>query len=110
MKVLSLPLIWLVRAYQLLVSPLLPQSCRFYPSCSAYAVTSLQRFGLLRGSYLSVHRLLRCHPWTPGGIDHVPATWAERGSPELAKPQLADVTEHDDGVARDVTDRRMFTE
>ncbi|WP_277453749.1 membrane protein insertion efficiency factor YidD [Janibacter sp. DB-40] len=109
MKILALPLIWLVKAYQLVISPLLSPSCRYYPSCSGYAVTSLQRFGPLRGGYLSVHRLLRCNPWSAGGIDHVPTTWADRGSPELAKPQLARV-EDDDGVVRDVTDKRMFTE
>ena len=110
MRVLALPLIWMVKAYQMIISPMLPPSCRYYPSCSAYAVTSLQRFGPLRGTYLTVHRLLRCNPWSAGGIDHVPDTWADRGSPHLAKPQLADVAEHDDGVTQDVTDRRMFTE
>ena len=109
MKILAMPLVWLVRAYQVLISPLLPQSCRYYPSCSAYGVTALQRFGLVRGGYLTVHRLLRCHPWCAGGIDHVPTTWAERGSPELAKPQLAEVPAHDHG-ATGVTDRRTFTE
>lgn len=62
----------LVRLYQRLVSPLLPRSCRFYPSCSAYAVTALERHGALRGSYLTARRLLRCHPFHPGGIDPVP--------------------------------------
>lgn len=69
---LALPLIWLVRAYQLLISPLSPPSCRFYPSCSAYAVTALQRFGPVKGTWLAVWRLLRCNPWNPGGVDHVP--------------------------------------
>jgi putative membrane protein insertion efficiency factor len=62
----------LVRGYQLLVSPLLGPRCRFYPSCSAYALTALQRHGALRGSWLAVRRLARCHPWNPGGVDHVP--------------------------------------
>lgn len=109
MRILSLPLIWLVRAYQVLISPLLPPSCRYYPSCSAYGITSLQRFGPFLGFYLTVHRVLRCNPWSAGGIDHVPETWAERGSPDLAKPQLADVEEYDDGAATGATDRRMFT-
>lgn len=73
-RTVALPVIWLVRGYQLVLSPLHPPSCRFYPSCSAYAVTALERFGLLRGGWLAVRRLGRCHPWNPGGVDHVPQT------------------------------------
>ena len=109
MKVLALPLIGLVRGYQLLVSPLRPQSCRYCPSCSAYGLTALRRFGLVRGSYLTVHRIVRCNPWSAGGIDHVPDTWAQRGSPDLARPRFADVERDDDDVDTDVTDRRTFT-
>ncbi len=65
-------LVLLVRLYQRLVSPLLPPACRFYPSCSAYAVTALERHGALRGSWLTIRRLGRCHPFHPGGIDPVP--------------------------------------
>lgn len=68
----SRPLVWGVRLYQRFLSPLTPPSCRFYPSCSAYAVTALRRFGPLKGSWLATRRLLRCHPWNPGGVDHVP--------------------------------------
>jgi putative membrane protein insertion efficiency factor len=46
--------------------------CRFYPTCAEYAVTALQRFGLLRGGWLALRRVGRCHPWNPGGVDHVP--------------------------------------
>lgn len=46
--------------------------CRFYPTCAEYAITALQRFGLLRGGWLALRRLGRCHPWNPGGVDHVP--------------------------------------
>ena len=70
--VLASPAIALIRAYQLIVSPMRPQTCRFYPSCSAYALTAIERFGIVRGSWLATRRLLRCHPWTPGGVDHVP--------------------------------------
>ena len=70
--VLASPAIALIRAYQLIVSPMRPQTCRFYPSCSAYALTAIERFGIMRGSWLAARRLLRCHPWTPGGVDHVP--------------------------------------
>ncbi len=86
---LAWPLIALVRLYQVTISPLRPPTCRFYPSCSSYALTSLRRFGPIRGTYLMVHRLLRCHPWNPGGIDHVPDTWDQRGAPELSQVRLA---------------------
>lgn len=71
-QALAVPLLVLVRAYQVLISPLTPPSCRFFPCCSSYAVTALGQFGPLRGSWLVVRRLLRCHPWNPGGTDHVP--------------------------------------
>jgi putative membrane protein insertion efficiency factor len=67
-RILVLP----IRAYQLLISPLLGPRCRFYPSCSAYAIEAITTHGPLRGSYLAARRLLRCHPWNPGGVDHVP--------------------------------------
>jgi putative membrane protein insertion efficiency factor len=70
--VIRAALIGLVRLYQLAVSPLLPPSCRFYPSCSAYAAEALRRHGAARGSWLAVRRLARCHPFCEGGIDPVP--------------------------------------
>ena len=82
-RILAQPLIWLVRAYQLLISPLIPPSCRYYPSCSAYAVTALERFGPVKGTYLAVWRVLRCNPWSPGGVDHVP----QRHTPDQTSPQ-----------------------
>jgi uncharacterized protein len=61
-----------VRLYQLLISPLLPHgTCKFHPSCSQYAVEAFRQYGLLRGSVLAVWRLLRCHPWSHGGVDRV---------------------------------------
>jgi putative membrane protein insertion efficiency factor len=65
-------LILLVKLYRRLVGPLLPPACRFYPSCSAYALTALERHGAAVGTYLTVKRLLRCHPFHPGGVDPVP--------------------------------------
>ncbi len=65
-------LVVLVRAYQRLVSPLLPASCRYVPSCSEYIAQALARHGLVRGARLSVARLLRCNPWSDGGEDPVP--------------------------------------
>ena len=62
----------LVRAYQLILAPVLPPSCRFTPSCSAYAHEALSRHGAVRGSWLAARRLARCHPWNPGGYDPVP--------------------------------------
>ncbi|MDO8960100.1 MAG: membrane protein insertion efficiency factor YidD [Rhodocyclaceae bacterium] len=69
---LAKPLIWLVRGYQLAISPLLPPSCRFYPSCSHYAIEALQRHGPIKGLWLSLRRVGRCNPWHPGGHDPVP--------------------------------------
>ncbi len=69
---LRLLLVLLVKAYRRLVSPMLPPACRFYPSCSAYAETALERHGALKGSWLAARRLARCHPFHPGGIDPVP--------------------------------------
>jgi putative membrane protein insertion efficiency factor len=74
-RLLQLPrtaLIGVVRAYQRFLSPALPPACRFTPSCSAYAVTALERFGAVQGSWLALRRLARCHPWNPGGYDPVP--------------------------------------
>jgi putative membrane protein insertion efficiency factor len=71
-RMVALVLVWLVRGYQVLISPLLGPTCRYYPSCSAYAVEALQRFGPARGTWLTLRRLSRCHPWSPGGVDHVP--------------------------------------
>jgi uncharacterized protein len=65
-------MVLVIRGYQLFVSPLLGPRCRFYPSCSAYAVEALTTHGALRGSWLATRRLLRCHPWNPGGPDPVP--------------------------------------
>ncbi|MEW6727474.1 MAG: membrane protein insertion efficiency factor YidD [Bacillota bacterium] len=61
----------LIRIYQLAVSPLFPACCRYYPSCSEYAVQALHKHGPFRGSYMAARRLLRCHPWSPGGYDPV---------------------------------------
>ena len=62
--------IGLVYAYRWLVSPLFPASCKFHPSCSQYAIDALRRYGLFKGSYLAARRLLRCHPWSHGGVDY----------------------------------------
>ena len=61
-----------LRVYQKLISPLIPPACRFAPSCSEYTYQSVDRFGVPRGLYLALRRLLRCHPWHTGGEDPVP--------------------------------------
>ena len=67
-------LIIVIRAYRYAISPLLGHSCRFYPSCSQYALLAITRYGPARGLWLAVRRLLRCHPWHHGGYDPVPET------------------------------------
>ncbi len=62
----------IVRAYQLCISPYLGQNCRFYPSCSQYAIDAIGKHGALKGGILAARRLGKCHPWHPGGIDPVP--------------------------------------
>ena len=74
-------MIGLIRGYQRLLSPVLAPSCRFYPSCSAYAGEAIQRFGLARGGWLAVRRVLRCHPLSHGGEDPVPERFTWRGKP-----------------------------
>jgi putative membrane protein insertion efficiency factor len=59
-----------IRFYQLFVSPLFPASCKYHPSCSQYAVDAIRKYGILRGSVKAGWRLLRCHPWSKGGVDH----------------------------------------
>ena len=61
-----------IRGYQLGISPLLGPRCRFYPSCSCYAATAVERYGVVKGSWLAARRLARCHPFNPGGFDPVP--------------------------------------
>jgi len=65
-------LVLLIRLYQRFISPALPPSCRYWPSCSSYAVEAVQKHGALRGSWLALRRLGRCHPWHAGGYDPVP--------------------------------------
>lgn len=61
-----------IRFYQIFISPVLGKRCRFYPSCSQYMIEALKRYGIFHGSYLAVKRIMRCHPWHPGGYDPLP--------------------------------------
>lgn len=65
-------LIIALKAYKLLLSPLLPPLCRFYPTCSVYAMGAIRQHGSVKGSWLSLRRILKCHPFHPGGVDMVP--------------------------------------
>ena len=66
------PLRWLIRGYQIAISPMLGNRCRFFPSCSEYAIEALEKHGMFKGGWLGVRRIGRCHPWQPGGYDPVP--------------------------------------
>lgn len=70
----------IIRFYRYAISPLMAGRCRFYPSCSCYALEALSLHGLYRGSWLTMKRLSRCHPWNPGGYDPVPAKKAHLSS------------------------------
>lgn len=72
MSLLGMVLRGLIRAYQLLISPVLPPSCRFTPTCSAYAIEAIAKHGAVKGSVLAGRRICRCHPWNDGGYDPVP--------------------------------------
>lgn len=71
-KLFQAALICLIRVYQYVLSPILGPACRFYPSCSAYAHQAIKRHGPKKGLYLAIRRILRCHPFHPGGVDPVP--------------------------------------
>lgn len=71
-KIFIYPFLILIRTYQTLISPLLPSTCRFSPTCSEYSKQSLIKYGLIKGSILSVKRILKCNPWGGNGYDPVP--------------------------------------
>jgi len=66
------PFILLIRLYQWILGPFLGGQCRFYPSCSNYSIEAYKKYGAFKGSYLTIKRILKCHPWHPGGVDPLP--------------------------------------
>ena len=76
-KVATFPLLILIRGYQLIISPLLGSNCRFMPTCSEYAMESLKSHGLIKGSYLTIKRIGKCHPWGGHGYDPIPTKKVE---------------------------------
>jgi putative membrane protein insertion efficiency factor len=72
LKLFAVPVILLIKIYQLLISPLFPSSCRYTPTCSHYTLEALKKYGLLKGSWLGIKRISRCHPWGGSGYDPVP--------------------------------------
>jgi putative membrane protein insertion efficiency factor len=75
-------LLGIIRGYQYIVSPLLGNNCRYIPSCSCYTHTAIERFGVLKGSWMGLKRILRCHPFHSGGLDPVPEIDSEKNSKE----------------------------
>ncbi|KAF0145199.1 MAG: hypothetical protein FD153_266 [Rhodospirillaceae bacterium] len=81
---------FLIRIYQYLFSPMLPASCRYLPTCSAYAIEAVRRFGAMRGGWLAMRRLARCHPWGGHGHDPVPERWPSfPASPAPKRPPVS---------------------
>ena len=66
------PLMWLIRFYQMVLSPVLPSACRYEPTCSHYSYQAIQKYGAAKGGWLAIRRILRCHPWGGRGYDPVP--------------------------------------
>ena len=71
-QILAVPFILLIKIYQLFISPLFPSSCRYTPTCSHYTAEALKKYGLFKGGWLGIKRILRCHPWGGSGYDPVP--------------------------------------
>lgn len=68
----------IIRFYQVVISPLKPPTCRFYPTCSHYGLEAVKRFGPFKGGWLTLVRITKCHPFNPGGFDYVPDEWSKR--------------------------------
>lgn len=98
---LRYPLIWFVKGWRRIVSPMYGDVCKYHPTCSAYGLRALEFHGAFKGSWLTIRRIGRCHPWSDGGVDYVPGTpearrWAEdqeiqddRGSSRMKTAEVA---------------------
>ncbi len=71
-------MVGIIRFYQIIISPLKPPTCRFYPTCSHYGLEAVKRFGAIKGGWLATKRILKCHPFHPGGVDPVPEKWPKK--------------------------------
>jgi putative membrane protein insertion efficiency factor len=71
-KIFNAPFVFLIRVYQWVISPLLPNACRYFPTCSEYGISSFEKYGPLKGIFLTLKRILRCNPWGGSGYDPVP--------------------------------------
>ncbi len=83
MKYIKYIFMFPVIVYKKLISPLFPARCKYYPTCSSYAVEAIKRFGIIRGGILSAYRILRCNPWSNGGIDPVPERFTFKRSKKI---------------------------
>ena len=77
-RILIFPLIVFIRIYQLVISPIIGQNCRFQPTCSEYAASCFKQFGLIKGTFLSLKRIAKCHPWGKHGYDPIPSKLEEK--------------------------------
>ncbi|NRG45326.1 membrane protein insertion efficiency factor YidD [Bacillus sp. CRN 9] len=77
-KMMQKAILRIFKLYQLAISPLKPPTCRFYPTCSNYGIESVKRFGAMKGSWLALKRIFKCHPFHPGGVDLVPEEWPRK--------------------------------
>jgi putative membrane protein insertion efficiency factor len=96
-KVVRLPsrlVMGLIRGYKAVISPILGPACRFTPTCSTYALTSVERFGVIRGGWLAAKRIGRCHPWNPGGYDPVPDS-PHSSTTDTGRPSVGGVSAGD---------------
>jgi putative membrane protein insertion efficiency factor len=95
-------LVLLLTGYRMFISPMLAPRCRFYPSCSAYALEAVQVHGALRGSWLAARRLSRCHPFHAGGLDPVPARAAKPGTAAAGPAQAAGAPRRSEAQTRPI--------